>query len=260
MTRSPKLPEVTQGRKFIDFDSDDDDDDYAGNLDNDDDDVTIKQSSNLDISGIEQICDTNTNDLLVNELNIKKSTTENLKRIKINLNRINDAPHDEPPSKIIKKNLNIDTSETINELIIMNNNETKLNYIKANGIVREMKRPQKHRGIVSTNSDQQSIPSTSSSLSSPISSSSSSASNYDRQTTLKISYRLLSNNFIQFALILYETANSNPRTRRNLAREFQKMPLQKDLNNSIGLKSNKKLSKMCQKKSSPSPLKKSLRF
>lgn len=141
---------------------------------------------------------------------------------------------------------------------------SELHYIESKGILRQM-RPPKHRGvsttIVSTSNDDGDLNNETSSSSNisimPTSSASITTNNpWDRPTKLKISYRIrLSDNHIQFALIIYDSITKNPNTNRNLSEEFKKMQSNKELT-----KSKKKLNLNTKKSNTVPSMKKSLRF
>ena len=98
---------------------------------------------------------------------------------------------------------------------------SELKYIEAIGTVR-MIRKKKHRGISSPNSSQIAFDLDADAICNEDMNLSSSY--WDRNVRLQISYRInLSNNDVQFALIIYEHVTKNPRTRRNLMSEFSEV-------------------------------------
>lgn len=137
-------------------------------------------------------------------------------------------------------------------------NYSDLKYLQCNGKINHIRHPQKHRGIVNTNNSTTENTTEETATASTSSSSLKVTSNgWDRDVCLKISYRIRhSDSFVQFALIIYEPLMKNPRSQRNLLREFQKVSSDRKILFSSKKESNQK----SEQKPSTSLTKKSLRF
>lgn len=167
----------------------------------------------------------------------KETTTHQIAGVKrIEPSESNDT-EDEPQRKLTKSDISDTTTtednvidpdvgdinqsiinipkENHDEDLIEQNQYSDLQYIQSNGVLNQLRRI-KHRGVTAMNVSSSSFDDT------PQSSSSAAADLWDRPAYLKLSYRIRStDNHIQFALIIYEAINRNPRSRRNLTDEFQ---------------------------------------
>lgn len=246
------LPQVTQGRKFID-ESESESDDNNDSL------RIINKSDNLDVSGINNL------DYVVSvqkTSHVESFCLNNSK--KRDLNSQNRDGDDEPLEKQPKLKSDANDHEFKLESDKNSNKYSELKYLQCFGKINHIRQPQKHRGIVSTNNNTtentiDETATTSSQSSSTLSSSftATTSNGWDRDACLKISYRIRqSDSFIQFALIVYEPSNKNPRSQRNLLKEFEKSSFRKRVFSAAKNESNTNQQQI----SSTSSTKKSLRF
>lgn len=268
----PVLPPLTQGRKFID----------ESDSDNDESNIIINCSDSFDVSGIGALDCSTIHSISDNEStnNVKDESFGKSNAIKRRINDTDkDDSSDEPNEKIQKLNDDKSELETEVEKTSDTNYYSDLKYIQCYGKTNYIRKQQKHRGIVNTNHnssgsmhDETAVAAASTLLSMSSSSLSPSTSlisanntnTWDRETCLKISYRKrLTDNFIQFALVIYEPANKHPRTQRNLLKEFQSItnPETPKTGRKLNLSSNSSSSKKEKyQQLTSSVTKKSLRF
>lgn len=231
---SPKLPPVTQGRKFLPLHDDTID---SGN---DDSFVLITPAKQKSLQSHKPICQPidngdsgeadETNDVkpLPNETsssgdNKDVPVTHALHSTKKRSLSIDKGPNkrkllETPPATSSSADcsnvISCDTSRVISPAVGIPSTYSELKYLEAIGIMRTIKQP-KHRGI-SVAAGGSGAPTI---YSSP-------DQHNDRMTKIKISYRVRkTDGDVQFALIVYEQVTRNPVTRRNLMTDFNETTL-----------------------------------